>query len=93
MKRRVYKSYLAKLRHDNKLLWIVIFTLASLNIGQLYYSYIKAPSNEVISNYQKEIAKDKDKIKSLQNQLNNDQGSYEKVTFTDSNEGINDEKE
>lgn len=87
MARKVYRSYIAKLHHDKKLLWMAILTLGLLNVGQLYYNYTITPSNEVISKYQKQLNQANEKVRVLEIQLKHSQGSYEKVSFTD--KGVN----
>lgn len=88
MARKVYRNHINKLKHDKKLLWIVIISLGILNIGQLYYAYKITPSNEAISKYQKQINEDTEKIRILKIQLKRSQGSVEQVSFT--KEGVND---
>lgn len=79
MVKRKRESTISALRRKNSDLKILIIFLLLLNIGQIFYSFYREPSQSIIAKYEKIIQKKDAKIRDLKAEIKFNKEQYKKI--------------
>lgn len=79
MVKRRRESTISALRRKNSDLKILIIFLLLLNIGQIFYSFYREPSQSITAKYEKIIQKKDAKIRDLKAEIKFNKEQYKKI--------------